>query len=583
MKNRKLILILSLVLALTMSLGGTLAYLTDTDADVNTMVLGNVKITQNEQQRVEIGNAAAGLESFEDGQMMLPGVYGVVDNDYSSKEDVVVGAYTVKIRDQLKNYIDKIVTVTNTGSTNAYVRTIIAIPAGINVDQGAEDVGDQWLHYNVISDGDSTPHNGWYWGKSTDESQEWPEQYLIEDVKLFENSERLYDITVATNINVLAPDMTTAPSLVGLFLDNDVDLKGDWYVAKDKRATSTEPTMQVWPVAEELKVYVLSQAVQADGFSDAFTAFTNSFGAVTAETAQEWFKAENLVVGTPGDKWPSNNPPVTVEVDGADKAAVLAAINAAKPGDVVKLTEDTTIAGYNATEKLVIEKAIILDLDGKTLTTECGWGGIDLKGGASIINGTINHTGNTAAIKAFQVEKIENVTINVTETAGKEKGGIVVQNGANDYVGTIKNVTINGATNGIECYRSTKNPAIGVMDNVTINAQKNGIYLNGAGIIGSISNSNIYGGSHGINAYLANLWHISLDIKNSKISGGNYGIDIWDEAATNTGSTVVFNYDDESTFTGATSDIKVTLQEEITCTINGEKVETPCDNRIAID
>ena len=40
MKNRKLILIVSLVLALTMSLGGTLAYLTDTDADVNTMVLG---------------------------------------------------------------------------------------------------------------------------------------------------------------------------------------------------------------------------------------------------------------------------------------------------------------------------------------------------------------------------------------------------------------------------------------------------------------------------------------------------------------------------------------------------------------
>ena len=70
-------------------------------------------------------------------------------------------------------------------------------------------------------------------------------------------------------------------------------------------------------------------------------------------------------------------------------------------------------------------------------------------------------------------------------------------------------------------------------------------------------------------------WHISLDIKNSKIIGGNYGIDIWDEAATNTGSTVVFNYDDESTFTGATSDIKVTLQDEITCTINGEKVEPP--------
>ncbi len=36
-----------------------------------------------------------------------------------------------------------------------------------------------------------------------------------------------------------------------------------------------------------------------------------------------------------------------------------------------------------------------------------------------MVNGTINHTGNTAAIKAYQVGKIENVVINVTETAGK--------------------------------------------------------------------------------------------------------------------------------------------------------------------
>lgn len=94
---------------------------------------------------------------------------------------------------------------------------------------------------------------------------------------------------------------------------------------------------------------------------------------------------------------------------------------------MIVLTEDVTVAGYNASEKLVIDKPITIDLNGKTITTECGWGGIDAKGGCSIKNGTINHTGNTAAIKAFQVEAIENVTVNVTETAGKTKGGIVVQ------------------------------------------------------------------------------------------------------------------------------------------------------------
>lgn len=266
-------------------------------------------------------------------------------------------------------------------------------------------------------------------------------------------------------------------------------------------------------------------------------------------------------------------------VKGADKAALLNAINEVDVGGTVYLTEDTTIAGYDAAKKLVIEKNVTLDLNGQTLTTESGWGGIDLKGGASIINGTINHTGNTAAIKAFQVGRIENVTINVTETAGKTKGGIVVQNG-DSSIGSIENVTINGPTNGIECFHSTKDPAIGSMKNVKINATANGIFLNGAGKLGTISDCEIHGGNIGINAYLANLWHIGLDIRNSKISGGTTGIDIWDEGATNTGSTVTFNYDDKTVFSGSRENIKVTLQEEISCTINGEQKTTPCDLRI---
>ena len=47
--------------------------------------------------------------------------------------------------------------------------------------------------------------------------------------------------------------------------------------------------------------------MQADGFGDAFTAFTNSFGEVTADTAKAWFN--DLTIKTPSDEWPSNNPP----------------------------------------------------------------------------------------------------------------------------------------------------------------------------------------------------------------------------------------------------------------------------------
>ena len=257
--------------------------------------------------------------------------------------------------------------------------------------------------------------------------------------------------------------------------------------------------------------------------------------------------------------------------------ALKGAIANADSGDTIMLAQDTTVAGYAAGQKLVIDKDVVLDLNGKTITTECGWGGIDAKGGCTIKNGTINHTGNTAAIKAFQVESIENVTINVTETAGKTKGGIVIQSGADTYIRTLKNVTIIGATNGIQCYHSTATPAIDVMENVKIDAIQNGIWIDGAGNIGKISNCEITAGDIGINAYLANLWHISLNIENSKISAGRHGIDIWDEAQVNTGSTVTFNYDDTTTFVGGIYDIKVTLQKEIACTINGVTQTAPCE------
>ncbi|MBR3905599.1 MAG: SipW-dependent-type signal peptide-containing protein, partial [Clostridia bacterium] len=45
MKKSTLIMILSLVLAVALGVGGTLAYLTDDDGDVNVMTVGNVQIT----------------------------------------------------------------------------------------------------------------------------------------------------------------------------------------------------------------------------------------------------------------------------------------------------------------------------------------------------------------------------------------------------------------------------------------------------------------------------------------------------------------------------------------------------------
>lgn len=60
MSKKTIALCLSLILALTLGLGGTLAYLTDTDAKVNTFTVGDVEIEIDEK--------------YDDGQTLAPGI-----------------------------------------------------------------------------------------------------------------------------------------------------------------------------------------------------------------------------------------------------------------------------------------------------------------------------------------------------------------------------------------------------------------------------------------------------------------------------------------------------------------------------
>ena len=67
-----------LVVALTaaISVGATLAYLTDTDEDVNVMTLGKVKIDQLEYERVDVESKDdnATVQEFHDNKPLLPAV-----------------------------------------------------------------------------------------------------------------------------------------------------------------------------------------------------------------------------------------------------------------------------------------------------------------------------------------------------------------------------------------------------------------------------------------------------------------------------------------------------------------------------
>ena len=266
MKNRKLLLIVSLVLALTMSLGGTLAYLQDSDADVNTMVLGNVTITQNEQ---EWNADKTELVSFTQDKPMLPVVGDAAYNEYGDNPEIR--------RLTMANVVDKYVSVTNTGKSDAYVRTLIALEMG---SVKFEDLGNILMANINKADGQEFDFPGtWLWP--------------IDDVFTIDGQQ--YNVMVAVHENPVKPGETTIPSLLQVYLKSNannqdlIDLDGNENGKYD--------------------VLVLSQAIQADGFADAATALNAGFGEVNETNVAEWFKKDNLVVGTPGDKWPSNDVP----------------------------------------------------------------------------------------------------------------------------------------------------------------------------------------------------------------------------------------------------------------------------------
>ena len=295
-KRKILTLTLSICMIAILAIGGSIAYLTDTDENDNVFTVGGVDIDQHEQERVfgEDGSYTK-LQDFTQEQVVLPGVYE--DQKTTSKEKVDVNGYEVGIRDKVDNYVDKIVSVENTGKSAAYVRTIIAVPVGqseLNKSEdnpnglwvnpygtGSGNESDNWLHYNLVSDGDTTPANGWYWG--TYESRvEWTggELYVVRNVEI---DGTFYTLQVLTNVNPLPAGEFTGACMVGFYMDDDVDYDFD---AKEYYIEAGGMKQYLGKL-DNVEILVATQAVQADGFDDAWQAFNLSFEEITA-TNHPW-------------------------------------------------------------------------------------------------------------------------------------------------------------------------------------------------------------------------------------------------------------------------------------------------------
>ena len=208
---------------------------------------------------------------------------------------------------------------------------------------------------------------------------------------------------------------------------------------------------------------------------------------------------------------------------------------------------------FGSTQLAITGKNQVVDLGGHALTTANNWGGISLKNGASIKNGTITHTGNTAAIKAFSGSSVENVTINATcTTADKTVTGIAVQQGAT--VESIKNVTINGVSQGIEVgYQAT----VGLIEKANVNESNNGtamgiaLVING-GKVGKAKDCNFKGETYGITMHLKGVFAVGLELENCKVEGTTASIYAWDEkGVSNTSGSLNLTYDAATTLTGS--------------------------------
>lgn len=201
--KRALVLCLAIIVSL-IAVTGSIAFFTDSISTSNVVASGNLHILQHEYERADDGT----LREYTQNQLLYPCV-NLPGDPSASREDVTVDTHTVRMYDEtVRNFVDKIVVAENTGKNISYVRTFVAVPAYNNA--AGESV--KWLHL------DTNSNDGWVWSAKP-----------IKD----EIDGHYYDIYYATNTNQLNPGETTAPSLLGFYLDPKVNHNGTNYIFED--------------------------------------------------------------------------------------------------------------------------------------------------------------------------------------------------------------------------------------------------------------------------------------------------------------------------------------------------------------
>jgi len=323
------------VLVAALAIGGTIAYLQDTDSDVNVMTLGNVSIDQHEYERAtntdgsyetkEIdGVTSYVLKDFTQGKPLLPSALVTNGSGWGWDSTIVrmtqVDSYGgMNVFKAASNAQDKFVTVENTGKTDAYIRTLVAIEIG---SADGSLIGTSYHStWNQTEIGEITIDGNTY--------------VLIEYA--YEGGE-LTDGTWRHQYGILPAGDTSYPNLSQVYIS--AAATNEDMVKLDGNGNGT------------LDILVLSQAVQAAGFADAKTALDTAFGK-SSEKAAEWFNGvwakhvPDLWDGSVDTTW-YNDTDTEFTLTTAEQLAGLAELvdggnNFA--GKTVKLGKDLDLAG----------------------------------------------------------------------------------------------------------------------------------------------------------------------------------------------------------------------------------------------
>ena len=272
--KKSLLLVLSFALVAVVSVTSTLAYLSAQDNEANVFTAGKVDIELVEQQRNANGTA---LEEFKQGKELLP----LVGSAQGAKDKF--GLPTAA------NFVDKIITVENTGKNDAWVRVLVGFPTALD----AATADKMPLHWNV---GNYFHADGTYTDGSAEVAYNWKAGALPYVVTVEGIEYNVYSFTYKTKL--AAGEATVDPAIIGFYLDSRVNYDADLGVYTIDYGTGPE---EIKNFDGNVVIPVVAQAVQYDGFeASADAAFEAAFPA-NADNVKAWLEGTKVEVAKPAN------------------------------------------------------------------------------------------------------------------------------------------------------------------------------------------------------------------------------------------------------------------------------------------